>query len=102
MIGVTSESRPVTSTGFARLFAVRPRDPNVLQSTTGYLVADARGRVVGRVEQAGSGEGDPRLTVRGGFPLRRRRIVPVSAIDEIDTTTRVIALSVEREALRAA
>ena len=102
MIGVTSESRPVTSTGFASLFGVRPRDPNVLQSTTGYLVADARGRVVGRVEQAGSGEGDPRLTVRGGFPLRRRRIVPVSAIDEIDTTTRVIALSVEREALRAA
>ena len=79
-----------------------PRDPNVLRSVTGYLVADARGRVVGRVERAAAPDGDPRLTVRSGFPLRRRRIVPVSAIDEIDATTQVIALSVEREALRAA
>jgi hypothetical protein len=68
---------------------------------TGYLVADARGRVIGRVERAAAPDGDP-LTVRSGFPLRRRRIVPVSAIDEIDATTQVIALSVEREALRAA
>ena len=77
------------------------RDPNVLRSVTGYLVADARGRIVGRVEQAAL-EGNPRLTVRGGFLLRRRRIVPASAIEEIDPTSRVIALSVEREDLRAA
>ncbi len=79
-----------------------PRDPNVLRSVTGYLVADARGRVIGRVERAAAPDDDPRLTVRGGFPLRRRRIVPASAIEEIDTTTQVIALSVERESLRAA
>ena len=80
-----------------------PRDPNVLRSVTGYLVADARGRVVGRVERAAAPpDGDPRLTVRGGFLLRRRRIVPASAIEEIDSTTQVIALSVERESLRAA
>ena len=57
--------------------------------------------MVGRVEQAAL-EGNPRLTVRGGFILRRRRIVPASAIEEIDSTSRVIALSVEREDLRAA
>ena len=79
-----------------------PSDPNVLRSVTGYLVADARGRVIGRVERAAAPEGDARLTVRSGFPLRRRRIVPASAIEEIDTTTQVIALSVERESLRAA
>ena len=77
-----------------------PPDPNVLRGVAGYLVADARGRVVGRVEDAAGGS--DRLTVRGGLPLRRRRVVPVSAIDEIDPTSRVIALRVEREALRAA
>jgi hypothetical protein len=76
-------------------------DPNVLRSVAGYLVADARGRLVGRVEQAAA-DGAGRLTVRGGLPLRRRRIVPVSAIEEIDPASRVIALRVEREALRAA
>jgi hypothetical protein len=77
-----------------------PLDPNVLRSVAGYLVADARGRVVGRVEDAAAGA--DRLTVRSGLPLRRRRLVPVSAIEEIDSTSRVIALRVEREALRAA
>lgn len=77
-------------------------DPNLLRAVDGFLVADARGRVVGRVENAAPDEEAGRLTVRGGFPLRRRRIVPLSAIDEIDTTSGVIALRVERAALRAA
>lgn len=77
-------------------------DPNVLRTVTGFLVADARGRVVGRVEQAAPEDGKGRLTVRGPFPLRRRHVVPISAIDEIDTTSGVIALRVERAALRAA
>jgi hypothetical protein len=68
-------------------------------SLRGFLVADARGRIVGRVEQTAEADGG-RLTVRGRFPLRRRRIVPASAIDEIDETSGVIALRVEREALR--
>jgi hypothetical protein len=76
-------------------------DPNVLRSIGGFLVADARGRLVGRVERAAAGD-EARLTVRGGFPFRRRRIVPVSVIDEIDTTSGVIALRVEREALPTA
>jgi hypothetical protein len=77
-------------------------DPNVLRAVDGFLVADARGRVVGRVERAALDPDAGRLTVRGGFPLRRRRVVPLSAIDEIDTTSGVIALRVERAALRAA
>jgi hypothetical protein len=77
-------------------------DPNLLHAVSGFLVADARGRVVGRVEHAVPDEEAGRLTVRGGFPRRRRRIVPLSAIEEIDTTSGVIALRVEREALRAA
>lgn len=77
-------------------------DPNVLRAVSGFLVADARGRVVGRVEEPAPDDGPDRLTVRGRFPLRRRHIVPVSAIDEIDTTSGVIALRVERAALRAA
>ncbi len=77
-------------------------DPNLLHTVNGFLVADARGRVVGRVERATPEDGTGRLTVRGRLPLRRRHIVPVSAIDEIDTTSGVIALRVERAELRAA
>ena len=76
-------------------------DPNVLRSVSGFLVADARGRVVGRVERATVTDESPRLTVRGGLPFRRRRLVPVSAIEEIDTRSCVIALRVERHALRS-
>ena len=76
-------------------------DPNELQAVGGFLVADARGRVVGRVERATAEHENPRLTVRGGFPLRRRRIVPVSAIEEIDQASGVIALRVQRDDLRA-
>lgn len=77
-------------------------DPNVLHAVNGYLVADVRGRVVGRVEEAAATEDGGRLTVKARFPLARRRIVPASAIDEIDTTSCVIALRVERDSLRAA
>jgi hypothetical protein len=76
-------------------------DPNVLRSLRGYLVADTRGRVVGHVEAVGDGAGGGKLTVRGRLPWRRRRLVPEAIIEEIDTTSRVIALSVEREALRS-
>jgi hypothetical protein len=78
-------------------------DPNVLRAARGYLVADARGRVVGRVEEAVIGaeaNGAARLTVRGRFPRRRRHVVPLAAIEEVDTTSGVISLRVEREALR--
>lgn len=80
-------------------------DSNVLRATAGYLVADNRGKIVGRVEQATvAGENGTlgRLTVRGGLPLRRRRLVFVTEIDEVDTASQVVALSVERAMLRSA
>ena len=57
-----------------------------LRSVKGFLVADVRGRVIGRVESPmyGSQPDVPdALAVRGGF-MRGRRLVPAEAIDEID------------------
>ena len=76
-------------------------DPNVLQATIGYLAVDARGRIVGRVERA-SADGHGRLTVRGSLPFRRRRVVLATEIEDIDETSGVVALRVERSDLRAA
>ena len=75
-----------------------------LRGTRGYLVADARGRLVGRVEcpMYGSKPDEPdALAVRTGFFARRRRLVPADAIDQIDGKTRVIGLSIDREGLRS-
>jgi len=83
--------------------AIPLHDPNVLASMHGYLVADVRGRIVGKVRQTAppSGEAAPaRLTVRGRLPWRRHRIVLATEIDDVDTTSGVIALKVERQALR--
>ena len=77
---------------------------SALLQTSGYLVADARGRLVGRVECPMYGtEPDlpDALAVRRGFFARRRRLVPAAAIDQIDGASGVIGLSVERETLRA-
>ena len=74
-----------------------------LRGTRGYLVADNRGRLVGRVECAMYGtEPDipDALAVRTGFFARRRRLVPAEAIEQIDGRSRVIGLSVERDGLR--
>ena len=74
-----------------------------LRGTRGYLVADARGRLVGRVEcpMYGTKPDEPdALAVRSGLFARRRRLVPADAIDQIDGQTRVIGLRVEREGLR--
>ncbi len=74
-----------------------------LGRTTGFLVADACGRVVGRVEGVMYGtstEMPDALSVRLS-PLRwRRRLVPAGAIAAIDERTRVICLLVEQTALR--
>ncbi len=73
-----------------------------LRQTEGYVVADARGRIVGRVEcpMYGTAPDVPdALSVRsGGFP-RRRRMVPADAIEQIDGRTGVIDLRIERESL---
>jgi hypothetical protein len=75
-----------------------------LSRTIGYLVADVRGRMVGRVEcpMYGTAPDIPdALAVRSGFLSRRRRLVPASSIREIDGSSRVVGLSVGREAIRA-
>jgi hypothetical protein len=71
-----------------------------LRRTAGYLVADKRGRVVGKVESPmyGTSPDVPdALAVRSGFLSRRRRLVPAETIDQIDGTSGVIGLTVERE-----
>ena len=73
-----------------------------LRSVKGFLVADARGRVVGRVESPmyGTAPDVPdALAVRSGF-MRGRRLVPAEAIGAIDESARVIGLSVVRESIR--
>jgi hypothetical protein len=75
-----------------------------LRRTIGYLVADVRGRVIGRVEcpMYGTTPDVPdALSVRSGFLSRRRRLVPADAIQEIDGTSGVVGLNVAREAIRA-
>jgi membrane protein YdbS with pleckstrin-like domain len=41
------------------------------------------------------------VSVRKGFFTRRRRLVPAEAIDQIDRTSGVIGLRIEREAIRS-
>ena len=74
-----------------------------LRRTAGFLVADARGRIVGRVEcpMYGTSPEEPdALSVRSGWLARRRCLVPAESIEQIDDSSRVIGLRVEREAIR--
>jgi hypothetical protein len=73
-----------------------------VRRTIGYLVSDVKGRIVGRVECAmyGSERDVPdALSVRSGFLSRRRRIVPVETIEEIDGSSGVVGLNVERDSI---
>jgi len=75
-----------------------------LRRTTGFLVADSRGRVLGKVEgpMYGTRPDTPdALAVRKGFFARRRHLVPADAIHEIDRGSGVIELSVPRENIRS-
>jgi hypothetical protein len=74
-----------------------------LLDTAGYIVADAEGRVVGRVEGPMYGtqpDVPDALAVRSGFLSRRRRLVPAEAIEDIDGANGVVGLRVDREAIR--
>ena len=74
-----------------------------LRRTRGYLVADKRGRVVGRVETPmyGTSPDEPdALSGRGGFLKRSRKLVPRDAIEQIDGASGVIGLRVAREDIR--
>ncbi len=73
-----------------------------LDRTRGFLVADANGRMVGRVECPlyGTDRDTPdALAVRAGF-LRQRRLVPADAIAQVDERSGVIGLRVARDAIR--
>jgi hypothetical protein len=75
-----------------------------LRRTSGYLVADVRGRVVGRVDSPmyGTRPDEPdAIAVRSGWLSRRCRVVPADAIQQIDRASGVIGLRVERELLRS-
>ncbi len=71
-----------------------------LRWLNGFLVSDREGRVVGRVEcpMYGTAPDVPdALSVRAGLLARRRRLVPATAIAEIDGSAGVIGLRVARE-----
>jgi hypothetical protein len=75
-----------------------------LSRTIGYVVADVKGRIVGRVECTMYGttpDVPDALSVRSGFLSLRRRLVPAAAIDQIDGSSRVVGLNVARDAIRA-
>lgn len=74
-----------------------------LQRTIGYLVADVKGRVVGRVEclmYGSTPDVADALSVRSGFLSRRRRLVPAASIETIDGASGRVGLSVDRETIR--
>ena len=73
-----------------------------LRSTVGFLVADAAGRLLGRVECPlyGTRPDEPdALSVRSRF-FTRRRLVPADVIEQVDPQSRVIGLRVERDQIR--
>jgi len=73
-----------------------------LRSTSGFLVADVRGRLLGRVESPmyGTRPDEPdALAVRKRF-LGKRHLVPAEAIETVDGASGVIGLRVEREAIK--
>jgi hypothetical protein len=75
-----------------------------LTATSGFLVADNRGRLVGRVEcpMYGTRPDEPdALAVRSGIFSRRRRLVPAETIEQIDGLSGVIGLRVERESIKS-
>jgi hypothetical protein len=75
-----------------------------LTQMSGFVVSDSRGRLVGKVEcpMYGTAPDAPdALSVRSGFLARRRRLVPVETIEQVDGASGVIGLSVERESLHA-
>ena len=74
-----------------------------LLSTSGYLVADRTGRLVGRVECPMYGtlpDVPDALAVRSGRFSRHRRLVPADTIREIDRLGGVVELRVARETIR--
>ena len=76
-----------------------------LSRTRGFLVADAAGRPLGRVECAMYGtrpDYPDALSVRSGRLLgKRRRLVPAEVIHAVDAVAGVIGLRVGSEQIRS-
>ncbi|HEY2544094.1 MAG TPA: hypothetical protein VGH92_13720 [Gaiellaceae bacterium] len=75
-----------------------------LRRTAGYIVSDRHGRLVGKVEcpMYGTAPDVPdALSVKAGLFSRRRRLVPADTIDQIDGSSGVIELRVDRDAIRS-
>lgn len=75
-----------------------------LRKTFGFLVADVRGRIVGRVVgpmYGASGDTPDALSVRFGVLRWRRRLVPTESIAQVDHGAKVIGLRIDREAVRS-
>ena len=73
-----------------------------LRSTVGFTVADAAGRLLGRVECPMYGTRPDRpdaISVRGRRFFAQRRMVPAEAISEIDDRERRIGLRVDAHSL---
>lgn len=74
-----------------------------LRPTTGYLVADRTGHLLGKVECAMYGttpDLPDALSVRSRHFSRHRLLVPAAAIAEVDGASGVVGLSVDRRAIR--
>jgi hypothetical protein len=77
--------------------------PLNLVDTAGFLVADNRGRLVGKVECPMYGtlpDVPDALSVKSGFLSRQRKLVPADTIAEVDRRSEVVALRVARETIR--
>jgi hypothetical protein len=77
--------------------------PLNLVDTAGFVVADNRGRVIGKVECPMYGtlpDVPDALAVKSGFLSRHRKIVPADTIAEVDRSSEIVALRVAREAIR--
>jgi hypothetical protein len=75
-----------------------------LRRTAGYIVADRKGRLVGKVEcpmYGTSPELPDALAVKAGLFSRHRLMVPADAIGEINGMSGVIGLRVDRESIRS-
>ena len=75
-----------------------------LRRTAGYTVSDRQGRIVGNVEcpMYGTAPDVPdALSVKSGLFSRHRRLVPADTISQIDGTSGVIGLRVDRESIRS-
>ena len=96
-----SERRHLASAP-AREFPLPGRQTD-LRRVAGFLVVDARGRLVGRVEgptfDASFGT-SAAMTVSFGFLWLRRCRVAAESVEQIDDGTKVIGLRIDRKALR--